>query len=126
VKKNPGVSLGVVAWLKTRHIMLSVGQNIFQVSANEKLLIQVLLHQHGTQEGEQYPLVVDILEESCVPILLWDTGIAIPYPCSRTQASALVCESFEIFLRVSVPDSINSCDSWITCDLRYGTRRCDT
>ena len=75
----PGISLNVVTWLKTKHVILFVGGNTLSVGAEEKPPTQILLHKLCTQEGEQFPLV-RILEEPSVPVLLWNTGLAIPNP----------------------------------------------
>lgn len=76
----PGISLSVVTWLKTRHIMLFVGENALLVSAKEKITTKTMLYKLFTQEGEQFPLVVNILEKPCIPVMLWNTGLAMPNP----------------------------------------------
>ena len=74
----PGIGLSVVTWPLSRHAMLFVGENALLAGAEEKPPTQILLHKLFTQEGEQFPLVVNVLEEPSVPVMLWNMSLTIP------------------------------------------------
>ena len=75
VKKNFGVSLSTIAWLKTSDILLLVGDHTLQVGTQEKPSTYILLNKFFTQKWEQFSLVVSVLEEPSVPILLWNVTL---------------------------------------------------
>ena len=94
--------------------MVFVGQNTLIVGADEKPPSHILFHKLCTQEGEDFPLVVSILEEPSVPVLLWNTGLAIPNPGTWAKATMMLCQGFEVVLWVSIRVYLGKypCDSW--------------
>ena len=78
VKKNFGVSLSMIARLKTRDILLLVGDHTLQAGTQEKPSTSILLNKFFTQKWKQFSRVVSVLEEPSVPILLWNASVTVP------------------------------------------------